>query len=123
MTTVARGPKPVAALREFDIQPTIKVPEPNTWREVLKTLDAQLQLANQTIALQEYGKPNTSLVAGLEARGATVRTIKVYNWDFPEDIGPLEANRGPWRPEKSTSSCSLRPTRSSTCCESPSVWG
>ena len=34
VTTVARGPKPVAALREFDIQPTIKVPEPNTWGEV-----------------------------------------------------------------------------------------
>ena len=33
VTTVARGPKPVAALKELGITPTYRVPEPNTWRE------------------------------------------------------------------------------------------
>ena len=42
---VARGPKPVAALREMGLQPDITVPEPNTWREVLATLDARLPVA------------------------------------------------------------------------------
>ncbi len=35
ITTVARGPKPAAVLREWNVPPTILVPEPNTWREVL----------------------------------------------------------------------------------------
>jgi len=92
ITTVARGPKPVAALRELNITPTIRVPEPNTWRDVLKTIDQQLQIGQQTIAVQEYGLPNASLVAGLEARGANVYSIKVYNWDLPVDCRPLEEN-------------------------------
>src|SRR5918992_265091 len=32
---VARGPKPVAALKELGLTPAITVPEPNTWREIL----------------------------------------------------------------------------------------
>src|SRR5262249_61667123 len=39
-TLVARGPKPVAALRELGLQPDVTVPEPNTWREILAALDA-----------------------------------------------------------------------------------
>lgn len=92
VTTVARGPKPVAALRELGLEPTIRVPEPNTWREVLKTLDAQVVLANQTVAVQEYGQPNPSLAAGLEARGARVFCVRVYEWDFPENTEPLASN-------------------------------
>ncbi|HEX4129448.1 MAG TPA: uroporphyrinogen decarboxylase [Pirellulales bacterium] len=92
VTTVARGPKPVAALKELNIEPTVRVPEPNTWREVLQTIDRVAPVTNQTVAVQEYGVPNASLVAGLEARGARVHTIKVYNWDFPENTQPLEDN-------------------------------
>jgi uroporphyrinogen decarboxylase len=90
--TVARGPKPVAALKEVGITATYRVPEPNTWREVLSTLDQHLAIANQRICLQEYGKTNPSLIAGLEARGGTVFRLHVYDWALPEDIGPLEAN-------------------------------
>ena len=35
VTVVARGPKPVAALREMGITPAIVAPEPNTWRELI----------------------------------------------------------------------------------------
>src|SRR6266850_1111277 len=35
-TVIARGPKPVAALRNWGVPITITVPEPNTWREVLE---------------------------------------------------------------------------------------
>ena len=90
--TIVRGPKPLAALKELGIEPSFRVPEPNTWRELLQTIDEQVPISNQVVALQEYGLPNTSLIAGLEARGATVRRIKVYNYDFPEDTGPLERN-------------------------------
>lgn len=91
-TTVVRGPKPTAVLKELGITPTLRVPEPNTWRELLTTLDAQAPVANQVVGLQEYGVSNPSLIAGLEARGATVDQLQVYTWDFPEDIAPLEAN-------------------------------
>jgi uroporphyrinogen decarboxylase len=90
--TVVRGPKPLAVLRELGIAPTIVVPEPNTWREVLAAIDAKLPVTNLTVAVQEYGVPNVSLIAGLEARGAAVEPLRVYRWDLPEDTGPLRAN-------------------------------
>src|SRR5262249_6860795 len=34
VVTVARGPKPLIALREIGLAATITVPEPNTWREI-----------------------------------------------------------------------------------------
>ncbi|HWB11944.1 MAG TPA: uroporphyrinogen decarboxylase [Pirellulales bacterium] len=92
VTTIVRGPKPLAALKELGVEPSFRVPEPNTWREVLQTIDEHVPIANQVVAMQEYGLPNASLIAGLEARGATVRRIKLYNYDFPDDIGPLERN-------------------------------
>lgn len=90
--SVARGPKPVAVLKELGLSPTHRVPEPNTWRDVLETLDAHVPLAGKRVGVQEYGQPNPHLAAGLAARGARVRTVMVYHWDFPEDTKPLEAN-------------------------------
>ncbi len=92
VTTLARGPKPVAALKELGLEPTFRVPEPNTWREVLGTIDQHVPVAQQTVGVQEYGQPNASLVAGLEARGARVETVTVYRWALPLDLAPLEAN-------------------------------
>lgn len=89
ITLVARGPKPVAALRELGLTPDLVVPEPNTWRELLATLDARLPLAGLRIAVQEYGRVNPELLDGLAARGATVLRVPVYRWDYPEDQGPL----------------------------------
>ena len=39
LPVVARGPKPVAALKELGISPVVTAPEPNTWRELLSALD------------------------------------------------------------------------------------
>lgn len=90
-TVVARGTKPAAALRELGLEVDITVPEPNTWREILAALDAQLPVAGKRIAVQEYGVPNQEFLAGLEARGADVLRVPVYRWALPEDIGPLRA--------------------------------
>jgi uroporphyrinogen-III synthase len=38
---VARGPKPMAVLRELQVPAWAIVPEPNTWRELLATLDGR----------------------------------------------------------------------------------
>jgi uroporphyrinogen decarboxylase len=86
---VARGPKPVKALGEFGLKPTLAVPEPNTWREILKTLDAKLDIQKKSVAVQEYGESNNLFLAELGARGAKVKTVRVYRAELPEDTGPL----------------------------------
>ncbi|HEY6998623.1 MAG TPA: uroporphyrinogen-III synthase [Candidatus Binatia bacterium] len=88
---VTRGPKPVAALKELGLQPYVTVPEPNTWREVLATIEQAVDLQGKRVALQEYGIPNPQLVAGLQRRGASVETVAIYKWALPEDIDPLRA--------------------------------
>jgi uroporphyrinogen decarboxylase len=89
--TVARGPKPIAALRELAIEPGITITEPNTWREILSTLSERVELAGKRVAVQEYGVSNPDLIAGLEARGAEVITVPVYRWTLPADRAPLIA--------------------------------
>jgi uroporphyrinogen-III synthase len=91
---VARGPKPVAALKELGITPGIVAPEPNTWRELLAALDRDLPapgLRNQRVAVQEYGAPGAELLAGLSARGARVTRVPVYRWALPDDLAPLRS--------------------------------
>jgi uroporphyrinogen-III synthase len=86
LTVVARGPKPVAVLREMNITPDVVAPEPNTWHEVLASTAGRPE---RSIAVQEYGKSNPELLDGFRARGAEVSTVRVYQWDLPEDTGPL----------------------------------
>ncbi|HLJ50588.1 MAG TPA: uroporphyrinogen-III synthase [Bryobacteraceae bacterium] len=91
VTVVARGPKPMAVLREWGVPVTIPIPEPNTWREILQHTEGRPE---RRIAIQEYGRTNSQLVNGLRSRGAEVTTVRVYQWDLPADTGPLrEATR------------------------------
>jgi uroporphyrinogen decarboxylase len=92
ITTICRGPKPVAAMAEAGLKPTHRVPEPNTWRDLLTTIDGGIVIGNRTVGLQEYGITNRSLIAGLEARGANVVSVRVYQWELPADTQPLKAN-------------------------------
>ncbi len=89
VTRVARGPKPVAALRELGLTADITVPEPNTWRDLLQALDDKKPVAGLKVAVQEYGVSNAELLGGLGERGATVTRVPVYRWALPEDVEPL----------------------------------
>ena len=91
ITTVARGPKPIRVMRDLGVEPSIVVPEPNTWREVLGALAAKIALKGKRVAVQEYGVSNHELTAGLEARGARVTIVPVYRWTLPADRAPLRA--------------------------------
>jgi len=92
ISVVARGPKPVAVLREWNVPIAIAAPEPNTWREVLQAIDDNnLDLRDKHVAVQEYGVSNPELLEGLRDRGALVTPVPVYQWDFPEDQAPLRA--------------------------------
>jgi uroporphyrinogen-III synthase len=94
VAVVARGPKPVAVLKEWNVPIALTAPEPNTWREVLRVLDengAIVPLKGRGIAVQEYGVSNPELIAGLKDRGAQVTSVPVYEWALPEDTGPLRS--------------------------------
>jgi len=91
---VARGPKPLAVLRELGVPVWIAVPEPNTWREVVSALDAAMSgvrpLDGTRVAVQEYGISNVELLNALGQRGAQVLRVPVYLWALPEDVEPLK---------------------------------
>jgi uroporphyrinogen-III synthase len=88
----ARGPKPVAVLRELGLTPWVVPPEPNTWRELLAALDgkaSEFPLRGARVAVQEYGASNPQLLDGLRDRGAAVTRVPVYRWALPENVEPL----------------------------------
>ena len=86
LAVVARGPKPIAVLREWQVEVTVAVPEPNTWRELLAAIAARPE---KSVAVQEYGRSNTELLDGLAAQGRSAFRVPVYQWCLPSDTAPL----------------------------------
>jgi len=86
VTVVVRGPKPAAALRELGLTPTVTVPEPNTWREMLAATEGRPE---RRIAVQEYGRENPEFLEALRARGAEVTSVRIYQYGLPENPEPL----------------------------------
>lgn len=95
---VARGPKPLAVLRELDVPVWVAAPEPNTWHELLAAIDTALTkdgtakgrpLEGSRVAVQEYGVSNIDFLQQLRDRGANVTPVPVYRWALPEDLKPL----------------------------------
>ncbi len=86
---VARGPKPVAALKKLGLQATVTVPEPNTWINLISALDEYRPVKGLQVAVQEYGVSNPDLLHALEQRGAEVFPVPIYKWALPEDLGPI----------------------------------
>lgn len=88
VAVVTRGPKPQAVLRDWNVPWAVAAPSPNTWREVLAATEGRPE---RRVAIQEYGRPSVELQEGLRARGCEVTPVTVYQWDLPEDTGPLRA--------------------------------
>ncbi len=86
IVVAARGPKPLAALRELNVPVHVTAPEPNTWRELLMALEGRME---KRIAVQEYGRSNPELLEALHARGSDVTPVRIYKWDLPSETGPL----------------------------------
>ena len=89
---VARGPKAVMALKEVALVPSVIVPEPNTWEDLIRAID-EIQpdgLRGLKVAVQEYGVTNQELTAALTERGASVCQVPVYRWALPDDLEPLQ---------------------------------
>jgi uroporphyrinogen-III synthase len=86
LAVVARGPKPMAVLREWKVPVAVSVPEPNTWREILSAVEDRPE---KSVAVQEYGRANVELLNGLANQGRAVSSVPVYQWKLPDDIAPL----------------------------------
>ncbi len=89
VTTVARGPKPTAALRGFGVVPTLTAREAYTSAEVIDAL-AGIELAGKRVLLFHYGERSDSLTETLIAREALVEEEWLYRWRLPEDTAELE---------------------------------
>jgi len=87
----ARGPKPVAALKELGVPIAVLAPEPNTWREMVTAVEQEYDeaLSGFRVAVQEYGTSNPELLETLAEKTASVTKVPVYQWALPEDLRPL----------------------------------
>lgn len=81
--TVTRGPKPVRALKEEGLTPTLVAREPTT-EGVIATLRDQ-PLESKTVGVQLYAESNASLVTFLESAGAVARCVLPYVYAPKED--------------------------------------
>ncbi len=84
-TVVVRGPKPIAALRQFGVRVDV-IPQTPTTEGVIEALSST-DLNGRRVGIQLYGAPNPALVSALEARGATVTPVHVYDYGTIADAG------------------------------------
>jgi uroporphyrinogen-III synthase len=85
---VVRGPKPVAALRQFGVRIDV-IPQTPTTEGVIEAL-AGKDLKDRNVGVQLYGTPNPRLVSALESRGAKVTPVHVYDYGAIAD--PIVVN-------------------------------
>jgi uroporphyrinogen-III synthase len=73
---LTRGPKPVGALKEIGLAPTLVAEAPTT-PGVIATLGKQ-PLRGKTVGVTLYGEPNPALEQFLSESGAAVRSVMSY---------------------------------------------
>jgi uroporphyrinogen-III synthase len=89
LTTVVRGPKPVAALRQLGVRIDV-IPGNPTTEGVIEALRNR-DLQNRRVGVQLYGTPNPQLVSALEAKGAMVAPVQVYAYGAAADSSAVSA--------------------------------
>lgn len=85
---VARGPKPAGALARRGVSAGHSVPEPFTTADVIATLQV-MPVESREVTVVHYGERSEPITSHLEARGALVHELMLYEWRLPADIGPL----------------------------------
>jgi uroporphyrinogen-III synthase len=89
-TTIAcRGPKPLAVLRKHGLTPSIVTAKPHTTNDLVEAL-GNVDMSGRRVMLLHYGEKNVAMKEALSARGAIVEDVQLYEWDLPEDVGPLK---------------------------------
>lgn len=87
---VARGPKSAGAMNALGLAPTIVVPAPFSYTELLRELKSQVNLEGKRFGIIDQGSSNPKLEAALRAAGALTNSVQVYCNAFPDDLAPLE---------------------------------
>lgn len=88
ITTVARGPKPSAALRGFGVPPKLSAHEPFTSAELIDALSI-VPLERRRVLLFHYGERGATLAETLRARQALLDERWLYRWTMPKDTSEL----------------------------------
>lgn len=86
-TCVARGPKPVAALRKAGVTKCIQVDAPYTTDELIDTL-CDIDLTGSNVAVIQYGERNETLSVFLNSFCESVMDLCLYEWELPDDLNP-----------------------------------
>lgn len=89
VTVVCRGSKPSAALKHSGVPVALNAKEPYTTKELIEALQT-LDLAGKGVVLVHYGERNTALNQALREMGVRLEELCLYEWQLPEDTGPLE---------------------------------
>jgi uroporphyrinogen-III synthase len=76
--TIARGPKPVQALREIGLSPHVIADAPTT-DGLIATLSRE-PLAGQTVGVQLHGHDNPPLIEAIEKAGARAVPVRPYRY-------------------------------------------
>ena len=90
ITTVCRGPKPTAALRQANVQVSAGIAAPYTTTELLAALTVLPVRGKRLMALQ-YGERNAALMSALREQCASVDELCLYEWQLPDDVSPMES--------------------------------
>lgn len=88
-TVVVRGPKPVAALRQFGVRIDV-IPQTPTTGGVIEALRDK-DLKGRRVGVQLYGTPNPELVSALQSQGAEVTPVHVYDYGAVADPSAVNA--------------------------------
>ncbi len=75
---LTRGPKPIAALKELGLSPSLQAPAPTT--DGLIAILADQALAGKRVGVQLHGNDNPPLISAIEGAGATVNIVKPYRY-------------------------------------------
>lgn len=88
LTIVARGAKPIAALKRYGLKAQTTTARPHTTAELMDALSS-VDLRDRGVVLVHYGERNFTIADDLRRRGARLKQICPYEWMLPDDLGPI----------------------------------
>ena len=90
ITTVCRGPKPTAALRQAKVQVSAGIAAPYTTKELLDAL-IDLPVRGKRLMALQYGERNAALMSALRDECERADELCLYEWQLPDDVSPMES--------------------------------
>jgi uroporphyrinogen decarboxylase len=84
ITTLTASPAAGEALRTRGVTPTLELDASATWRHLLTAVDQCMRVTNSQVAIEQTADVH-SISAGLEARGARVTRLAIFDSPAPEN--------------------------------------